>query len=423
MPRKKQARVYVPGSDEISRKALKDHEFAVWGPEPVWTADYTALTKNEWDSLDKSERERRWPRYSQFANHEWFQLKAPEREQIVDWEVMCAIGAALNWYNAMVDDAKQKKYLIEYAEEHFPHLVDALKRGNEHSFHAYGAFARCIMRGAKAPKANLEKLRVKIEAIAASVDTVTQSVISSGPTAPKVVERDPRLAQLIGVVDANLDDFGFSSKKSFPEESMADALLKAGATNGQRQKVHEHFSRRILEYFQALNGVKEIVEYYGGVPKKQLKKVYDWLTGKPSEDLVKAVRKTRKPRKTKAKSPATILKRFSFKASDDKLKIQSIDPEDILGAEQLWVFNTKTRKLGVFRAKDEKGLGVSRKSIDNYDEETSICKKIRKPETVVPGVKTAGKVALRHLLEEIRAVESPMRSRISDDVLLVRVVK
>lgn len=423
MPRKKAARAYVPGSDEVSRKALKESEYTAWGPEPVWTADYTETTKNEWNSYDKAERERRYPRFYQFAHLEWFQLKAAERQQIVDWEVMCAVGSALNWYNAMVDDDKQKKYLIEYAEEHLPNFVPALKRANERLFHSYGAAARCFMRGAKVPKLNLDKIHVKIEAIAGAADEVSESVISSGPKMPKLVERDPKIAELIGIVDSNLDDFGFESKKPFPDPSMADALLKAGATNGQRQKVHEHFSKRILEYFQALNGVKDIVEYYSGIPKKQLKKVYDWLTGKPTEDLVKAVRKSRKPRKKKERSTAVVLKRFTFKASDDKLKIQSISPEDILGAEQLWVFNTKTRKLGVFHAKDESGLSISRKSIDNYDEETSVCKKIRKPETVVPGIKTAGKVALRHILEEIRAVETPMRSRISDDVLLVRVVK
>ena len=42
---------------------------------------------------------------------------------------------------------------------------------------------------------------------------------------------------------------------------------------------------------------------------------------------------------------------------------------------------------------------------------------------MIPGVISAGKVALKHLLGEIRAKESLMRSRISEDVILLRTIK
>jgi hypothetical protein len=77
----------------------------------------------------------------------------------------------------------------------------------------------------------------------------------------------------------------------------------------------------------------------------------------------------------------------------------------------------------VFYAADENGLSVIRKSIDNYDEKTSYCKKIRKPKEFIPGVMAAGKVALRRILEDVHATKTVLKSHISADVLLLKVVK
>lgn len=426
MPRRKSERAFVPSESHISKKAMKTSEFAYWGPEPSWSADYADITKREWDELTKEEREKKFHFFAKYAHLEWFQLKKAERNEILEKVYELEIGKTFNWYNAMVDDEIQKKYFLSYAEHNFPNLVPKLKQVEPRNFHTVGALARCHSRGAILPAKWVTLLKEKAEKLSKIPDEAPAvSVISGRQEVPKAVsieERDPKLSEYIGIVDGLIDDYGFNSTKPFPEVSMADTLLKAGASNQLRQKVHEHFSKTILELFQAANGVKEVAEYYAGIPKKSLMKVYDWLTAKPSTGLIQAVKKTRKPRKKKEKTAAQILKRFSYQSSDAKLKMESINPETIIGAKQLWVFNTKTRKLGVYHAADDKGLSISRKSIANYNEETSVCKRIRKPESVVPPIRTIGKVALRHVLDDIRAVESPMRSRISEDVLLVRVV-
>ena len=97
----------------------------------------------------------------------------------------------------------------------------------------------------------------------------------------------------------------------------------------------------------------------------------------------------RKPRKRKEKSPEKLVAKLKYKIEDTKLGIKSIDPTEIIYAESLWVYNTKTRKLGQYQAKvlDPRkmnrpgtGLMVKGTSIIGYDEETSIQKTLRKPE-------------------------------------------
>jgi hypothetical protein len=62
-------------------------------------------------------------------------------------------------------------------------------------------------------------------------------------------------------------------------------------------------------------------------------------------------------------------------------------------------------------------------TLTNFEESKSIQKTVRKPETVLPGVITAGKVALRKTLTDINAVEQPMTGRINADTILLRVIK
>jgi hypothetical protein len=89
----------------------------------------------------------------------------------------------------------------------------------------------------------------------------------------------------------------------------------------------------------------------------------------------------------------------------------------------LWVYNTKTRKLGCYHAEDAGGFSVKGTSLTNFNETKSVQKKLRKPETTLPEVLNGGKVYLRNAMDNIRAVESALTGRINDDTILVRCIK
>jgi hypothetical protein len=133
--------------------------------------------------------------------------------------------------------------------------------------------------------------------------------------------------------------------------------------------------------------------------------------------------KTRKPRKRKAKSADQLIAKLNYAKDFAELKIVSVDPKTIIGASSLWVYNTKTRKLGVYQALDASGLNIKGSTIQNFAESKSVSKTLRKPEVTVHEVLKAGKVALRSVLTDIRAAEKPLTGRINDDTILLRVAK
>ena len=104
------------------------------------------------------------------------------------------------------------------------------------------------------------------------------------------------------------------------------------------------------------------------------------------------------------------------------LRLISINPADIIGAQELWVYNTKTRKLGKYVADSLKGpLNVKGTGIIGYDEHKSVTKTLRKPADTLKEFSKATKIQLRKFLEDIKATEAKLNGRINAETVLLRV--
>ena len=123
--------------------------------------------------------------------------------------------------------------------------------------------------------------------------------------------------------------------------------------------------------------------------------------------MIETAKVTRKPRKTKPKSATKLVEKLKYLKVDDKFKLTSVAPETVIGANELWVFNIKTRKIGKYIAsnidpkgmgRDGTGLSVKGTTIIGFDEVQSIQKTLRKPEEKLKEFKDAGKVKLRTYL-------------------------
>jgi hypothetical protein len=113
---------------------------------------------------------------------------------------------------------------------------------------------------------------------------------------------------------------------------------------------------------------------------------------------------------------------MKYLKQDDKLKLVSVNPQDIIGTQELWIFNTKTRKLGKYIAAEFQELGIKGTTITGFDEHKSVQKTLRKPEEQLKEFKAAGKVALRKFLEDIKAVDIKLNGRTNEDTILLKVV-
>ena len=107
--------------------------------------------------------------------------------------------------------------------------------------------------------------------------------------------------------------------------------------------------------------------------------------------------------------------------TNEPLKLVSINPVDIIGCGELWIFNTKTRKLGRYVATEFNTLNVKGTTIVNFDEFKSIQKTVRKPEEKLKEFKSAGKVQLRKFLDDINATDTKLNGRLNEETILLKV--
>ena len=147
--------------------------------------------------------------------------------------------------------------------------------------------------------------------------------------------------------------------------------------------------------------------------------------------IIESAKATRRPRKAKVYSAEKLVAKLKYKKQDDKYNLVSINPADIIYANELWVFNTKTRKIGKYVAKDPdpqrmqrpgSGLQVKGTTIIGFIEEESIQKTMRKPEEQLKEFKGAGKVALRKFMDDIKTTDTKLNGRINLETILLKTI-
>jgi hypothetical protein len=138
--------------------------------------------------------------------------------------------------------------------------------------------------------------------------------------------------------------------------------------------------------------------------------------------LAQEAKINKKPRAKKPTDKAKVVAKMKYLKQDDKLKLVSVNPQDIIGSQEVWIFNTKTRKLGKYIAAEFQELGIKGTTITGFDEHKSVQKTLRKPEEQLKEFKSAGKVALRKFLEDIKAVDIKLNGRTNEDTILLKVV-
>ncbi len=336
-----------------------------------------------------------------------------------------SLTRALNWYNYHSDTKESKKFTLSYLKEiKAPQKdIEILEKVSDDFFQNLGFVCRMKLRGAPLSTKNEQWIKTFIESLKLKI----KPVVLDEPVGPvvSIQERvEAKAKEYIGEIEGAIDDCIFV--RDFTMVNPYELMQGLGVKGAHTSHIIKFFTKRLEEIESAAKGKdSDLKEAYSHFSKADLKEYIKFLNNiiTDSGKLAHNAKISRKPRKKKAKPVDKVVEKLQFKKDDNGFKIVSINPADIVGSAQLWVFNTKTRKLGVFNATDAGGLSIKGTTIINFNESTSIQKTIRKPETVLPNCLKGGKIILKKLLPEINAVEQPLTGRINSDIILLRVIK
>lgn len=222
----------------------------------------------------------------------------------------------------------------------------------------------------------------------------------------------------IGEIEGKIDDFINSDFKM--QYDCYAHLEDMGCKAVHARKMRELYMNVYNESVDVFNGEDEYLnEAFGHLKPKYQEKMMHFF-GIIIDDidrLIKNATAQRKPRKKKQATASKLIKSLKYQAEHKDLKLVSINPEKIIGASELWVYNTKYNRLGVYYAENSvRGFSVKGCTIQHFDSDTSIQKTARKPKEVL-GKLT--KQSLRKKLKEMKTKDQSMTGRINAQTILL----
>jgi hypothetical protein len=352
---------------------------------------------------------------------------------------------AMNYYRLESDIKSYKPVVVKWMESVGCTKADitAFKKIKDSRVGTtMGAVAACLNRGMQPQRTDFNQgrdtaawLRAEIvkvinegkDDIDPDVEAAEKEAAKKDVYTPSIQERVKESAyRMTEEIENAIESFQTDAENFDPKAFKVLNLLKAVEAKAAHARIIKEFYSKDLAELEELasgNADEQLREGYSHRSKKQIKNLiafYQEIMAACTM-LAQEAKINKKPRTKKAVPAEKIVAKLKYMKTSEPLKLVSVNPVDIIGAKELWIFNTKTRKLGKYIANEYSELGVKGTTITGFNENTSVQKTVRKPEEKLKEFKAANKVALRKFLDDINATDTKMNGRINEDTILLKV--
>lgn len=187
-------------------------------------------------------------------------------------------------------------------------------------------------------------------------------------------------------------------------------------TNAQLKQLVSLIQEK-LEEFQEVKKEKELLEAYA-ISKKEADSLLKFLNEALSATSLRIQQPTNRPKKVKSLDQLSAKVRYL--KSEPNLGIESIEPRMVIGKKTCVAFNTKNRKLIIFRSLQDEGFSFNGTTLYNIDMSSSKQKTIRDPKTQLLNLLQLNKSGFDKGFNLIKSVETEPSPRFTEDLLILR---
>lgn len=233
-----------------------------------------------------------------------------------------------------------------------------------------------------------------------------------------------RTSDFIAEIEEVIDMFGTKIWVDWENYSVYNELQRIDAPYNTAKAVVDYYTP-LRDEIQELVEEKtdDLVEAYGWLgprKRKQYLNIIQSIIDDAEKYMMskKAVRKTRKKKITPASKQVDKMKYMSNSA---EYKLVSVDPTNIVGASEVYLFNTKYRTMTYLVTQSPKGFEVKGTTIQGIDVEASYKKTLRKPEEFFSDFAKTTKAKARNLLKNLKTKEATCNGRVNDQTIIVKV--
>lgn len=333
-----------------------------------------------------------------------------------------SLGRALTYYSQNTNSKEQKGYAIEFFSKKEPKIAKQLKKLPDYNFSTFGSLCRLMSND----QTNLSELTknspwftTKLKELLTRADKIVEETATVVSTAPVVSIQDriyEKACELAGDIEGEIDAFCDTKTSKFSTKNFLSANSVSAPV---AKRIGEFYVGVSAELHEALEGkCPQLKEGYSHFSKRELKKFAEFIDGIIADcnQQVQSAKATRVVRK-RAVNPLKVVSKMKYMKTFDDFKLKSINPVDILTASEVWVYNTKYRRVTVYKANNGV-LAVKGTTLLGFDVQESKTMTLRKPEEFFKGL-AMGKRALNGAFKKLTTKPSVPNGRVNEECIIL----
>jgi len=358
--------------------------------------------------------------------------------EIIDWTDIApdrfskSVYEAMRHYSYFYGQKDYVSWTVDWVKSNRPSDLKSYKAGEDwRTSSTLGSLVRIHSMGAPIPESYVDFINKQIDTVVSfgkiNIESTVEEVVSD---APAVKKKNPSellrektlgvLGEIEGFIDEHLDG---SLDKNFSLYTHLKGIDAAAQTARDIAKAYREMEAELTELI--VEKTEDLVEGYSHLTLSQQKKLLKLVSGfiSDSEKFVLSKKATRKPRAKRATPATKQAEKVIYQKESTDYKITSTSPAHIVGATEVYLFNTKTRVLKYLVTDKREGFIISGTSIKNYDKELSFKKKLRKPEETIDSINKVTRIRALKAFKALKTAETPTDARINADTIILKVNK
>ena len=336
-----------------------------------------------------------------------------------------------NWYNYTQDKKVAKKWIAEWLElnKHKALAKDFTKIKDSWTPTSCGWYSRMALIGLELTEHEQDFIVKRCqEAIANHQKSASddEEAAKDKPNRPNIQEiMIAKAHEAAAEIDAIWDKYCEGEMRASEKpDSIQQVLANYNILAQHVSLVKDMWIKQQNELKDAVADVDaDLSEGYGWATKTQQKNMINYCAAIIAE--LDAYHQSKKAkvgtRKKKPQPPEKIVRKLKHMRRYEEFKLETVEPTKILKSSELWVYNTKNRKLQYYVADDyAKVFMVKGTSILGFDTNKSSQKTLRKPEDFLKQLRMAGKPDSRKLFDDLKTTATSVNGRFNENLIIIK---
>jgi hypothetical protein len=341
-------------------------------------------------------------------------FKGGDEPETSAFEYQLSLIKCLNWYNISVDAKQVRVYLNDYLiSTERKKLIPILNRVSDFDIRTLGLLCRLKMRGQYLEELHELSIENRIAILVNSESTIPRQ--DTAIKKPKIDKNYELSLVYSEAFEEAIDDFVKNKKTKF---NPSDYLKSKEVESSVSKKIGEYYATMLSELIESQTD-EDLKEGYSNFTTAQLKKFIAFI-----ESIVNAClqrvqsAKVKKPKTVKAVPTIKLVSKLKYLKEFVELGLKSIQPTSIVTSSEVWTYNTKYRKLAIYKSEKGSKLTVKGTSILGFDTALSKQVMLRKPDEFFKNNPIA-KLALMNGMKELKTKPLTPNGRINEDTILL----